>query len=524
MPSTPFRSPSSTASVDDDRLSSSPSTSSRSRLQSLAIETLLSSTLSSISSTPPRLPVAKNKEPLSLPTTTKNFRGFVQKSGPIFYFQDSVEATLAWDDWAWTSMWMAIWAFIALHPHLLLCAPTAILSIILIRTHAARFPVGQLLDDSTTSGNTNKAALVTQTPAQALAHAISKPSSTGQGAVRPPLIPNPPHEGTIKYYENLRDIQNMMKLVTDGYDAGAPLVPYLNWSSYRRSLILLQGSLLLTCILFVAGPYVPIRPILLLAGEGAFVINHPWFKPGVEGMKKRIDEEKRTGKTTLGRELNRIETNSREWRATLRQWLEEDGLDDEVWQKGWKDFEMFENERYSTTNAANTGGWSAHNLTFGERKSFTKGSDGWSAQELEVAGFSIDISRQVAMSLEPGWQWVEGDDWRIDWVGLWSTAGVDAEGFLYTDSDWQGPSPFPYGHPNQPKYPPIKRSAHHSFLSDLINNGREEIEEEDFEEEEENDHLTGMEIRNTKAETRRRRWMRRAVYVGKQESEASDLD
>jgi hypothetical protein len=100
----------------------------------------------------------------------------------------------------------------ALHPHLLLCAPTAIFSIILIRTHAARFPVGQPIDEATSSAppnGTKEGDLVTQTPAHALAHAVQKPSSTGSGAVRPPLVPNPPHEGTIKYYENLRDIQNM---------------------------------------------------------------------------------------------------------------------------------------------------------------------------------------------------------------------------------------------------------------------------------------------------------------------------
>lgn len=93
-----------------------------------------------------------------------------------------------------------------------MCAPTGILSIILIRTHAARFPVGQPIDEvSSTSASTSagKAGLVTQTPAQALSHAVREPSSTGHGAVMPPLIPNPPHEGTIKYYENLRDIQNM---------------------------------------------------------------------------------------------------------------------------------------------------------------------------------------------------------------------------------------------------------------------------------------------------------------------------
>jgi hypothetical protein len=105
-----------------------------------------------------------------------------------------------------------------------------------------------------------------------------------------------------------------------------------------------------------------------------------------------------------------------------------------------------------------------------------------------------------------------GDDWRIDWVGQWSPIGVDAEGFLYTDSDWQGPSPYPYGHADQPKYPPVKRSPDDSFLNDIIqsNHEHEEALEDD-------DHLTGMEIRNTKAETRRRRWMRRAMYVGKQE-------
>lgn len=165
-----------------------------------------------------------------MPTTTRNFRGFVQKSGPIFYFQDAVEATLMWDDWPWTAMWMAIWALVALHPYLLLCAPSAILSIILIRTHQARFPVGQpaAVSQANAAGNDDAAplspsrpppgakhpvveasGLLTPSPAQSLRHAMEKPTSTGEGAVRPPLVPNPPHEGTIKYYENLRDIQNM---------------------------------------------------------------------------------------------------------------------------------------------------------------------------------------------------------------------------------------------------------------------------------------------------------------------------
>jgi hypothetical protein len=133
-----------------------------------------------------------------------------------------------------------------------------------------------------------------------------------------------------------------MKMVTDGYDAAAPLVPYLNWSSYRRSLLLLQGSLLLTGVLFMVGVYLPIRPVLLLAGESAFIANHPWLKPALQGLWKKIDEEKKTSRTALGRELNRMERSGLELQAIMRQWIEEDGLEDEVWLKGWKNVEMFE--------------------------------------------------------------------------------------------------------------------------------------------------------------------------------------
>lgn len=96
-----------------------------------------------------------------------------------------------------------------MHPYLLLCAPTAILSIILIRTHRVRFPVGVPLPPNAPASAAGPAGLAVPTPAQSVAHALAKPASTGQGAVLPPVIPSPPHEGEIRYYENLRDIQNM---------------------------------------------------------------------------------------------------------------------------------------------------------------------------------------------------------------------------------------------------------------------------------------------------------------------------
>lgn len=182
-------------------------------------------------------------------------------------------------------------------------------------------------------------------------------------------------------------------MVTDGYDAVAPAVPYLNWSSYRRTLLLFQVSLVLTALMFFAGPLLPIRPVLLLAGEGAFVATHPWVKPAVTGLLNRLLEEKRAAKSPLGRELTRLEMKNREMLASLRQMYEEDGLDDTVWEKGWRDIEMFQNERLGRGDSATPSGWSAHNLQFGERKPFTKGSDGWTAQEqdLDVTGYTLDV-------------------------------------------------------------------------------------------------------------------------------------
>lgn len=358
-------------------------------LQSFAIESVLAA-----SSAPPRLPVAQNKEPLSLPTTTKNFRGFVQKSGPIFWFQDGVEATLLWQDTSWTLMWMAIWAVVSIYPWLLLLAPSTILSFILIITHRARFQdtmtpmVKQTEAPKSPSAKTGATPHLEPTPAEVLKYATTFPTHTGEGKLQPPLMPNPPHEGTVKYYENLRDIQNMMRMVIDGYDAVVPIVPYLNWSSYARSLHILQVSIITTLLLFFVAPYVPYRLVLFVAGEGAFVVTHPWTKPALEAIAKRID---------TSREGRKMVSLLKEGGHKMREWIELDRLDDQVWEYGWRNVELFENERFLPTHKAassngSVGGWSAHNLRMGERRPWTKGPDGWSSEEVEVlSGHQIDV-------------------------------------------------------------------------------------------------------------------------------------
>ena len=53
------------------------------------------------------------RDPLSIPTTTANFRRFVSKVGPIFWLQDRIEEILMWKrGWKVTAVWMAVYTFL----------------------------------------------------------------------------------------------------------------------------------------------------------------------------------------------------------------------------------------------------------------------------------------------------------------------------------------------------------------------------------------------------------------------------
>lgn len=122
-------------------------------------------------------------------------------------------------------------------------------------------------------------------------------------------------------------------MVVDGYDLIAPSVTYLNWSSYTRTLLLLQISILATVGLFFVGPYIPIRPVLLIGGELAFLANHPWAQPALEGITRRAAD---------GREGEMLRRKKKELMAKARELVEQDRLDDVVWERGWRNVEMFE--------------------------------------------------------------------------------------------------------------------------------------------------------------------------------------
>ncbi|CAD6931479.1 unnamed protein product [Tilletia controversa] len=528
-----------------------------------ALEALLS-----ISAAPPRLPTQKRKPGLSLPAITMNLRAFTQKSGPVFWFQDNVEATLAWDDPAWTVFVMGVYALVVMYPlRLIPAGAPAILVYILILTHNKRFPGfprAQALAASSDGASKPAASTKKATgPAPALSAVISPADAfviaTEEPARHPPseykaqapIVPELPHEGSLQYYENVRDIQNLMAMVALGYDEISPIMPYINWSSYSFTLVLMQLAIVATVAMFFLGPYLPLQPVLLVGGEALFILTHPYFHPVATTIARKAAESEE------GRLLAR---KNRAILSKVQELIDLDRLSDETWERGWKVVEMYENQRWmplsstashrvtsaSDSHSAPEGTWSGHHLRQGDRRPWTKGQDGWTAAEGRAgassggAGWSVDVSK-VEMSPGQGWSWVDGDDWRIDWVGAWSELGADEEGFVYTDSSWQRPAPVPYGHPHaipEPTYDSFdddersteagddaasektvgggggqhaprntrfsKRRALYDALAGvgLVSSSASAAET-----------AAGVALGPARAETRRRRWLRRAVRV-----------
>lgn len=346
--------------------------------------------------------------------------------------------------------------------------------VILCNTYFVRFP--QTAVESEAS------------PGDALRSSLFTSPILNEEPRKPPVEPKPVTEGELQYFYNMRDIQNTMRLIIDGYDHIAPFVKFLNWSDVPRTLRLLQASVAATVLMFFVGPYIPVRLTLFVVGEAALIANHPWVKPTVNAIHKHF---------TTGRAAQKRILRKRRLTQRIADLLDEDRLPESVWERGWRDVELFENQRFRpgfASHDAQEFRWSPNALQPGERRPWTRGSDGYSPEndaEIETIG-----QTKEAFGPDEGWQWIEGDEWRIDWGGLWSSVGVDEDGFLYTDNSWQNPAPYAYGTDSQaPKVP-----------ARLLDEADPEDEDED---------ALDQDILPAKyrAVTRRRRWLRRAVRV-----------
>lgn len=328
-----------------------------------------------------------------------------------------------------------------------------------------------------------------------------------------------------------------MKMIPDTYDAISHFVPYLNWSNPTVSLLLLQGSILATLLMFFVAPLLPLRMIMLVGGEVAIIKNHPWVQPFIHGLSHPDLIDSNEKDTLPAKAANKIQAARQVLREkgvelahTAQTWMELDQLPDEAWSQGWAEVEMFENERFGSPSSTSSGGtgvlpkngeWGGAHLSPHDRRPWTRSQDGWSPPLLDSTStqYSEGVNAwRVAAALPRGWEWIPSDDWRVDNVGAWSSVGTDEYGWVYSDDAWHWSAPYAYGHPGQPTEALNPSEAQATLALAQAQEGHDDdaspstwahaqarVDGSDF-------PLAAL-GKHGPAVTRRRRWLRRCVRV-----------
>ncbi|KAF9458809.1 hypothetical protein BDZ94DRAFT_1312920 [Collybia nuda] len=397
---------------------------------SILPQMLLSSTLgagsfpSSADETPGDGKLLTTRVGLSLPTTTNNFKRFVAKSGPIFWFQDRVEEIVMWRrGWRVTGMWMAAYAFLCYYPLLVFLIPhLTLISIILAsypyphpNTHA---PPTQAPQSDSVNWPANLQAIQNLMGFVADTHDFIQPY-TQHLQLSPAHFPNAPPER--KMYKHTRH---------PSHSASVPMAFPPPSSPYPPYILLLLVLSFFPLLLVVASPLFPARLVCLVAGLAPLVATCPpvrrlwvhaptigwavlgWSVHAVRLGKRRLIAAKH--KIVFWQKWAEIpgeveEEEQKPLLTVLERILDDDRLSDKCWRAEMREVELWENERRGSpasnhtedhdqhehtpssptrstpvprqgptqSGAPVTEGWSKTNLRPGERTPWTRGRDGW---------------------------------------------------------------------------------------------------------------------------------------------------
>ncbi|KAH7341656.1 integral peroxisomal membrane peroxin-domain-containing protein [Rhizoctonia solani] len=372
-----------------------------------------------------------NRDSLSIQITTANFRRFVSRSGPVFWFQDRVEEIILWKrGWCYTASWGCAYVFLCLYPRILLILPQLILLTIMLINYPGTL--------NRRPGSPN---------AKGASHSPTRSA---------PQIQAP--EGSSEWYANLQAIQNLMGAVSDAHELATPIVPHLTWATPATRSILYMTIMTLPIALLPISP----QQLFLGSGIGLLCATHPFVQsllpriisqttPAMRVVWERLlDDLRMEERHVEARGGFRVELRLPGFRTmhiptTLKSVLGVNSQDKPPTQysvpepedERMLEVELFENERWAVGS-----GWKTANLRAGERRGFTRGRDGWSAGDVKGLEYG-NVSSNLTFDLSPGWRFVETEDWRVDWVGSWIECGSDNDGWVYTNDSWLNPKPFP---------------------------------------------------------------------------------
>ncbi|WVW78583.1 hypothetical protein I302_100539 [Kwoniella bestiolae CBS 10118] len=463
--------------------------------------------------------LSTQRESLSLPLVSNNFRRFMTRVGPIFWLQDRIEEILFWRKPIWTWAWMITWCFICFKPRVLLLLPSLTLILILLHTHEKSSPLPSLLGISTAPPTLTERKNVPPSPDLSKSSSGQNTNSASAGGysttttkdsegetVEKPTVAPRESESGVDIYMNLQAIQNLMGLVSDGYDYLAPrltsfFTPNQPISTSNPSNL----PLTFTHIILISLPASFLLPL-----TPSFIIPYLLLPMGI--IPPLIFHPNLT--------LYLLALPSHPLVKRIRAYLEiillDDKLSDSIGIAKLDKVEVWESQRLDpklsstlntssstsvsgTTAASKTldmvaGNWSSKHLRASDRSPWvkvgkvdTKWKNTDDSPLPSSEGGEKEKEAKMILALAEGWDWVPNEDWRVDVLGEWSEGGVDDEGWLYTDDSWQNPAPTPFTEADTPL--PIDKSS--SLLVGM--------------------NMPGLALRRT---TRRRKWWRRVYEVG----------
>ncbi|CAG8473290.1 21215_t:CDS:2 [Dentiscutata erythropus] len=199
--------------------------------------------------------------PLNIKLLGDNFRKFVQKCGFIFAIQDFAEDIFMWKNPSDTLLAMVIYVYICLYPQLLILVPLIAFLAILIYN----FP-----KDSQTKKKNR----------------IFEQFSRLNNYL--------PAENSVDYLKNMQNIQNLMGLISDGYDVAIDLLKHFDWSNESEALLITQVVIVILAFTSLIVWIVPWKYVFITGGLGVFIANTQFMKALIKEMSPFIMQNAKT--------------------------------------------------------------------------------------------------------------------------------------------------------------------------------------------------------------------------------------
>ncbi|CAG8527716.1 33514_t:CDS:2 [Gigaspora margarita] len=202
-------------------------------IQDLLVSSVLNVTESA------KMPSDSTHPPLNIKLLSDNFRKFVQKCGFIFAIQDFAEDLFLWKNPSDTLLAMVIYVYICFLAVLIYNFPNDTQIKKKSRIQFKRFT---RLNDYL------------------------------------------PAENSVDYLKNMQNIQNLMGMISDGYDVAVDLLKHIDWSNERETLLIMQIVIVVLTVTSLTVWIVPWKYVFIAGGLGIFIVNTQFVKAVTKEM------------------------------------------------------------------------------------------------------------------------------------------------------------------------------------------------------------------------------------------------